>query len=79
MCACMCMMVHVCLFAYAHREVPALKAVYERANKCGVANLEWLSGQEAMALEPQLNAAAAFLSPNTGTAHKFSHLPLDCY
>jgi L-2-hydroxyglutarate oxidase LhgO len=45
---------------------PALRALGERAQACGVHDLQWLDGAEAQTLEPALRCSAALLSPSTG-------------
>ena len=45
---------------------PGLRALRERAVACGVLDLQWLSADEAQALEPALRCTAALLSPSTG-------------
>lgn len=47
-------------------ETEKLAAIDAHARACGVGNLDYLSGAQARALEPALNAAAALLSPSTG-------------
>jgi L-2-hydroxyglutarate oxidase LhgO len=47
-------------------ELPALETVVEKAAGNGVRDLQWLTGAEAMALEPALSVAGALLSPSTG-------------
>ncbi len=47
-------------------EVPVLRTVMARAEANGVHDLEWISGNEARGLEPELFCLAAFLSPSTG-------------
>ncbi len=47
-------------------QVEALRAIEARALANGVEGLRWLSGAEARALEPALNAEAALLSTVTG-------------
>jgi L-2-hydroxyglutarate oxidase LhgO len=47
-------------------EVPALEAIHARARANGVEDLQWLSGAEAMALEPAVRAAAGLFVPVTG-------------
>jgi len=44
----------------------ALRALQQRAEACGVHDLQWLSGAAARALEPALHCTAALLSPSTG-------------
>lgn len=46
-------------------QLESLKEIEARAQANGVP-VEWLSGPEAVALEPALNAEAALLSPSTG-------------
>ncbi len=43
-----------------------LRRIEARARANGVADLQWLAGAELAALEPQLQAEAALLSPSTG-------------
>ena len=45
---------------------PGLRALRARAIACGVHDLQWLSADEARALEPPLRCTAALLSPSTG-------------
>jgi L-2-hydroxyglutarate oxidase LhgO len=52
--------------ATAASQLPALRALRERAEACGVHDLQWLDGREAQALEPALRCTAALLSPSTG-------------
>ncbi len=52
--------------ATAADEEPALEGIAARARANGVTSLQWLSGAEAVALEPQLQCTAALLSPETG-------------
>jgi L-2-hydroxyglutarate oxidase LhgO len=47
-------------------QLPTLETIRAAAEGNGVADLAWLSGAEARALEPELRAAAALLSPTTG-------------
>ncbi len=44
----------------------SLQAVADRAAACGVVDLRWIEHPEVIAVEPQLRAEAALLSPNTG-------------
>ena len=48
------------------REVARIEAIYEQAVANGVEGLEHLTGAQAQALEPGLNAHAAILSPESG-------------
>jgi L-2-hydroxyglutarate oxidase LhgO len=61
------------LVAVNEGEVDKLSALKAQAEANGVTDLVWLSGQEARALEPELNAERALLSPSTGIidAHAF--------
>jgi L-2-hydroxyglutarate oxidase LhgO len=52
--------------ACTEAEIPVLKNVMARANANGVGDLEWISGNEARGLEPELFCLAAFFSPSTG-------------
>ncbi len=54
------------LVATSPEELPALAVIARTAAANGVADLEELSGPEARALEPELAAVAALLSPSTG-------------
>ena len=47
-------------------EVPRIEAILEQGRINGVEGLELLTGEQARALEPQLNAVAAILSPESG-------------
>jgi len=47
-------------------QVNELRAIQARAVDNGVADLQWLSREQALALEPQLECQAALLSPSTG-------------
>ena len=47
-------------------QVDELHAIRARALANGVADLQWLTRAEALALEPQLDCQAAVLSPSTG-------------
>src|SRR5260370_22283227 len=52
--------------ATREEELPTLEGVWRKAAANGVADLEWVSGNEARALEPELSCRRAFLSPSTG-------------
>ena len=47
-------------------QIPKLKAIQAQALANGVADVRWLSPQEAMAMEGALKCVAALLSPGTG-------------
>lgn len=47
-------------------EVARIEAIFQQATINGVENLDHLTGAQAMALEPALNAHAAILSPESG-------------
>jgi L-2-hydroxyglutarate oxidase LhgO len=55
------------IVAQSPAEVGKLKALQQNASACGVHDLVWLDGPEAMRLEPELRCVAALLSPSTGT------------
>jgi hypothetical protein len=48
------------------RQVPQLSSLKQQAAANGVPDLQLLSGQEALDMEPGLRAVAALLSPSTG-------------
>lgn len=54
------------IVAQDEAEHAQLKGIDERARANGVTDLQWLTRDEAMALEPQLRCASALLSPSTG-------------
>ncbi len=54
------------IVACAPPQVGALRNIQARAGLNGVHDLRWLTGDEAMHLEPQLRCEAALLSPSTG-------------
>ncbi|MCK0208989.1 NAD(P)/FAD-dependent oxidoreductase [Starkeya koreensis] len=54
------------IVATSPAETEKLAAIDAHARACGVDDLEPLSGAQARALEPALNAEAALLSPSTG-------------
>jgi L-2-hydroxyglutarate oxidase LhgO len=47
-------------------EIPLLESVWRKAAANGVGDLEWIGGNEARRLEPELACVRAFLSPSTG-------------
>ncbi len=47
-------------------QVDELRAIQARAVANGVVDLQWLTRDQALALEPQLDCRAALLSPSTG-------------
>ncbi|HEY6513236.1 MAG TPA: NAD(P)/FAD-dependent oxidoreductase [Burkholderiaceae bacterium] len=47
-------------------EIAQLQVIEQRARANGVADLQWLTRDEARALEPQLQCTRALLSPSTG-------------
>jgi len=47
-------------------EVGQLQVIDQRARANGVPDLQWLTRDEALALEPQLRCTSALLSPSTG-------------
>jgi L-2-hydroxyglutarate oxidase LhgO len=52
--------------ATAVDELPALQRLYATALANGVADLQWLTPDQASALEPALHSVGALLSPSTG-------------
>lgn len=54
-------------------DIERLKTLQQRAIRNGVDDLRWIESAEIKALEPELGAAAALLSPSTGIidAHSF--------
>lgn len=54
------------IVAKDRRQEEDLRAIAARAQSCGVADLAWLAGAEARALEPALSCSAALISPSTG-------------
>jgi L-2-hydroxyglutarate oxidase LhgO len=52
--------------ATKEEELPILEGVWRKAAANGVDDLEWVGGNEARALEPELSCLRAFLSPSTG-------------
>src|ERR1041384_2501812 len=54
------------IVAVEQAEIPALAKLKEQGEINGVDDLVWLTGDAAMALEPQLVCVAAVLSPSTG-------------
>ena len=47
-------------------QVPAMHEIKERSAKCGVTDLEFLTAEDAKAMEPELFCHAALWSPSTG-------------
>lgn len=54
------------IVAIEEAEVTALQSILERAEANGVNDLQWLSAEQAQAMEPQLRTAGALFSPSTG-------------
>jgi L-2-hydroxyglutarate oxidase LhgO len=54
------------IVAVEQAEIPGLAKLKEQGELNGVDDLVWLTGDAAMALEPQLVCVAAVLSPSTG-------------
>jgi len=54
------------LVACREEDLPSIDRVWARARVNGVDDLEWLGGNQARALEPELACIKAFLSPSTG-------------
>ena len=47
-------------------QIPELESVQKRAHANGVTDVAWMSRAQALALEPELECAAALYSPSTG-------------
>jgi L-2-hydroxyglutarate oxidase LhgO len=47
-------------------QISALRELHARAAANGVGDLEWLSGEQVRALEPEVRCAAGLFSPSTG-------------
>lgn len=47
-------------------QIPELETLKKKAEANGVHDLQWLTREQALALEPQLHCVAALLSPSTG-------------
>jgi L-2-hydroxyglutarate oxidase LhgO len=62
------------IVATTSEEAERLAAIAERARVNGVGDLIILSGAEARALEPALNAAGALLSPSTGIIDSHAYM-----
>ncbi|MFZ2029755.1 MAG: NAD(P)/FAD-dependent oxidoreductase [Vitreimonas sp.] len=54
------------IVAAQDNEIPALERLKQQAEINGVEDIRWLTGAQARALEPQLNAVAALESPQSG-------------
>lgn len=54
------------IVATSEAQKPALETIMARAKASGVDSLRWLSGTEAMAMEPEVRCEIALLSPETG-------------
>jgi len=54
------------IVAHHDAEIAQLQLIEQRAQANGVADLSWLTRDEALALEPQLQCVRALLSPSTG-------------
>jgi L-2-hydroxyglutarate oxidase LhgO len=54
------------IVAHNDAEVAQLHMIEQRARANGVPDLQWLTRDEALALEPQLQCTRALLSPSTG-------------
>ena len=50
----------------SEQQIPALKALHERAVANGVDDLAMLTADEVRRLEPEVRCAAGLLSPSTG-------------
>lgn len=54
------------IVAPSRSQIDRLERIASRAERAGVRSLRWLSAREALALEPEVVAGAALLSPETG-------------
>jgi len=54
------------IVAASDAQQPALERLHAQARANGVDDLQWLAGDQARALEPELACVAALLSPSTG-------------
>ena len=54
------------IVAQSQAEIGKLQTLLQNAIACGVDDLVWLDGAEAMRLEPELRCVAALFSPSTG-------------
>lgn len=54
------------IVAVSAAQEAALRELQANAQACGVHDLQWLSAEQAQALEPALRCSAALLSPSTG-------------
>ena len=54
------------IVATSEAQRPALEKLHAQALANGVDDLQWLTGEQARALEPQLACVAALISPSTG-------------
>ncbi|MGN8023771.1 NAD(P)/FAD-dependent oxidoreductase [Phyllobacterium sp. 22229] len=54
------------IVATDNRQVETLTEIAGRARRCGVSDLQFLSGAQARRVEPELNCTAAIMSPSTG-------------
>jgi L-2-hydroxyglutarate oxidase LhgO len=54
------------VIACSEGEIPLLEDIWCKAEANGVRDLEWVGGNEARALEPEVTCARAFISPSTG-------------
>jgi L-2-hydroxyglutarate oxidase LhgO len=62
------------LVATEEAEVQRLRAIHEQGRINQVEALAWLSAEEARALEPEVRAAAAILSPETGVVDSHGYM-----
>ncbi|MHA1598328.1 MAG: NAD(P)/FAD-dependent oxidoreductase [Alphaproteobacteria bacterium] len=55
-------------------QLPALRQLQDKATNNGVDDLQWLTADEARALEPDLACSAALLSPSTGILDSHAYM-----
>ena len=65
------------IVATSESQLPALRAIEDRAIKCGVHDLSFIDRKEALDLEPNLECVAALHSPSTGIVD--SHALMQSY
>jgi L-2-hydroxyglutarate oxidase LhgO len=62
------------IVATSGAETPQIEAIYKRGVENGVENMTLIDGKTARAMEPNLNCAAAVLSPETGVIDSHGYM-----
>lgn len=62
------------IVAVTSQQIPALRALQQAAAANGVTDLQWLAKEDAQRLEPEVECAAALLSPSTGIVDSHSFM-----